>query len=434
MDDSAAIGTSGATDDPAALATLARRVLPGGSFGNFAAEPIIREGRASHVWDVAGREYIDYLIGSGPMIVGHCHPDVTAAVQAQVAKGTTFFANSPPGILLAEMIVEAVPCAEKVRFVSSGSEADLYAMRLARAFRKRDKILKFEGGYHGMSDYGLMSLAPRVTANFPTAVPDSPGIPEAVRHEMLVTPYNDLATVTAMLREHADEIGGVIVEPCQRIIPPQPGFLQGLRAITAELGIPLIFDEVVTGFRYAYGGAQEFYGVVPDICTLGKVCGGGFPLAAIAGKEEIMTLFDKEVMGEDKFLTQIGTLSGNPVASAAGLATMKIMRAPGSYERLFATGRTLMAALTDALRRHGIPGQVVGEPPMFDVVFAEGPMRDYRDVQRGDKALNKRFNALLRERGILKSEGKHYVSLSLTEQDVKDTCDAYDWAMARLTA
>ncbi len=429
MDDGPATGVGG---EAARLAAIARRVLPGGSFGNFGAEPIIRDGRGGRVWDEEGREYVDFLIGSGPMLVGHAHPAVTAAVQTQVERGTTFFANSAPGILLAEAIVDAIPCAEQVRFVSSGSEADLYAMRLARAFRGRDKILKFEGGYHGMSDYGLMSLAPKQLANFPTAVPDSPGIPQAVRHEMLVAPFNDLETVTAMLRAHAEEIGGVIVEPCQRILPPAPGFLQGLRRITAELGIPLIFDEVVTGFRYAYGGAQEYYGVVPDICTLGKVCGGGFPLAAVAGRAEYMSLFDKDAVAEDRFLMQIGTLSGNPVASAAGLATMAMLREPGSYERIFATGRTLMATLSELLRKHGFAAQVVGEPPMFDVVFADGPMRDYRDLQRGDKALAKMFNALLRERGILKGESKHYVALAHTDADVAQTCEAYAWALGKM--
>jgi glutamate-1-semialdehyde 2,1-aminomutase len=414
------------------LADIAQRVLPGGNFGNFTAEPIIREGRGGRVWDENGREYIDYLLGSGPMLVGHAHPDVVAAVQQQILRGTTFFANSAPGILLAEAIVDAVPCAEQVRFVSSGSEADAYAMRVARAFRKRDKILKFEGGYHGMSDYGLMSLAPKQGANFPSAVPDSPGIPESVRQEMLVAPFNDLETATAMLREHADEIGGVIVEPCQRLLPPAPGFLQGLRRITAELGIPLIFDEVVTGFRYAYGGAQEYYGVVPDLCTLGKVCGGGFPLAAIAGRKAFMEQFDRAAVGEERFLTQIGTLSGNPVASAAGLATMALLREPGRYERLFATGRELMAALTDLLRKSGLPGQVVGEPPMFDVIFADGPMRDYRDLQRDDKQIRKQVNVLLRQRGILKGESKHYLSMAHTAEDIAQTCDAYAWAFGHV--
>jgi glutamate-1-semialdehyde 2,1-aminomutase len=422
------LATTGGQD----VAAIARRVLPAGHFGNFSAEPIIREGRAGRVWDIAGREYVDFLIGSGPMLVGHAHPRVTDAVQAQVARGTTFFANSVPGILLAEAIVEAIPCAEQVRFLSSGSEADLYAMRLARAFRGRDKILKFEGGYHGMSDYGLMSLAPRRTANFPSAVPDSPGIPESVRHEMLVAPFNDLATATSMLRAHADEIGGVIVEPCQRLLPPAPGFLQGLRDITEELGIPLIFDEVVTGFRFAYGGGQEFYGVTPDICTLGKVCGGGFPLAAVAGRRKFMELFDRDIVGEDRFLTQIGTLSGNPVASAGGLATLAILREPGAYERIHSNGARLIAALEKALADNGITGQIVGEKPMFDVVFADGPMRDYRDIQRGDKALSKRFNALLRERGVLKSESKHYISLAHTDDDIAQTAEAYAWAAAHV--
>ena len=253
-----------------------------------------------------------------------------------------------------------------------------------------------------------------------------------MRHEVLVAPFNDLDIAVAMLRAQADEIGGVIVEPCQRLLPPEPGFLQGLRAITAELGIPLIFDEVVTGFRFAYGGAQTYYGVIPDICTLGKACGGGFPLAAVAGRRAFMELFDKDSVGEERFLKQIGTLSGNPVASAAGLATLAILREPGAYERIFATGRRLMAALAAAMERNGIMAQVVGEPPMFDAVFAEGPMRDYRDVERGDKARAQRFNKLLRERGILKSEGKHYISLAHDEADIAQTIEAYDWAAARL--
>jgi glutamate-1-semialdehyde 2,1-aminomutase len=305
-------------------------------------------------------------------------------------------------------------------------------MRLARAFRSRDKILKFEGGYHGMSDYGLMSLAPRAEANFPSAISDSPGIPESVRHEVLVSPFNDLDAAVALLRARADEIGGVIVEPCQRILPPVPGFLEGLRDVTAELGIPLIFDEVVTGFRYAYGGGQEYYGVVPDLCSLGKVCGGGFPLAAVAGRADIMALLDKEAAGEDRFVTMIGTLSGNPVAAAAGLATMAIMREPGSYDRLFDTGRQLIETLRALLRDNGLPGQVVGEPPMFDVVFADGPMRTYRDLQRGNKAMAQQFNAALRARGILKGEAKHYVSLALTADDVEATGEAYRFALRQM--
>ncbi len=403
------------------IVAKAKRVLPGGTFGNFAAEVVIREGKGGRVWDENGTEYIDYLLGSGPMLVGHAHPEVTEAAQAQIAKGTTFFANNRLGIELAEAIIEAVPCAEQVRFVSSGTEADLYAMRAARAFTRRDKILKFEGGYHGMSDYSLMSLAPKRSGNFPAPVPDSAGIPKSVRDDMIIAPFNDAEVVEGLVKEHRDELAGVIVEPFQRIIPPAPGFLAKLRKITAENGVPLIFDEVVTGFRLAYGGAQEYYGVVPDLCTLGKVIGGGFPLAAIAGREEIMAHFDKNKVGDENFLVQIGTLSGNPVAAAAGLATMAILKRPGAYERIHATGRELMGALGDLLKRAGIAAQVTGEPPLFDVVFTDETIRDYRSTLTGDAELMRRFNALLRERGILKGESKYYISLAHTDQDIKDT-------------
>src|SRR5438477_2552091 len=403
------------------IVAKAKRVLPGGTFGNFAAEVVVHEGKGGRVWDENGTEYIDYLLGSGPMLVGHAHPEVTEAAQAQIAKGTTVSANNRKGIELAEASIEAVPCAEQVRFVSSGTEADLYAMRAARAFTRRDKILKFEGGYHGMSDYSLMSLAPKRSGNFPLPVPDSAGIPKSVRDDMIIAPFNDADAVDALVREHKSDLAGIIVEPFQRIIPPEPGFLAALRKITADHGVPLIFDEVVTGFRLAYGGAQEYYGVVPDLCTLGKVIGGGFPLAAIAGKAEIMAHFDKAKVGDENYLIQIGTLSGNPVAAAAGLATMAILRRPGAYERIPATGRELMWSLGGLLQRAGIPAQITGEPPLFDVVFTDQPIRDYLSTLTGDTELMRRFNALLRERGILKGESKYYISLAHTDQDIKDT-------------
>jgi len=416
------------------LVEKAKRVLPGGTFGNVASNVVIREGHGGRVWDESGREYVDFLLGSGPMLVGHAHPQVTAAAQARIAQGTTFFANNRYGIELAEAIVEAVPCAEQVRFVSTGSEADLYAMRAARAFRKRDKILKFEGGYHGMSDYSLMSLAPKRPGNFPQPIPDSAGIPRSVREEILVAPFNDIDAAAAMVREHRDELAGVILEPLQRIIPPLPGFLEGLRKITTEHGVLLIFDEVVTGFRLAYGGAQEYYGVVPDLCTLGKVIGGGFPLAAIAGRADIMAHFDRNKVGDEGFLMQIGTLSGNPVAAAAGLATLEILRRPGAYERIFATGHELMGALVELLKRNGLTAQVTGEPPLFDVVFTGGPVRDYRGTLRGDGDMLRRLNALLRERGVLKGESKYYVSLAHTPEDIQHTREAWASALQVLAA
>ena len=220
------------------LVEQARRVLPGGSFGNMPAEVVLKEGKGGRIWDEAGREYVDFLLGSGPMFVGHAHPDVTAAVQAQVPLGTTFFGNNRHGIALAEAICDAVPCADQVRFVCSGTEADLYAMRAARAFRKRDKILKFEGGYHGMSDYALMSLAPKRPGNFPRAVARFGRHPKSVQDEMLVAAFNDIGMVESLIEEQKDELAGVIVEPFQRLIPPNPGFLQALRDGDAEARHP----------------------------------------------------------------------------------------------------------------------------------------------------------------------------------------------------
>jgi glutamate-1-semialdehyde 2,1-aminomutase len=413
------------------LVTTARRVLPGGGFGNVSHEIVVAEGRGSRVWDVSGNEYIDYLLGSGPMIVGHAHPEVVDVVREVATKGTTFFANNPYGIRLAAEIVDAVPCAEKVRFVSSGSEADAYALRLARAYTKRDKVLKFEGGYHGMSDYGLMSLAPKRVGNFPQPIPDSAGIPKSVRDEVLVAPFNDLETVASLIREHKSELAGIIVEPFQRLIPPQPGFLEGLRKLTRENDMVLIFDEVVTGFRFAYGGAQEYYGVVPDVCTLGKAIGGGFPLAAIAGRADIMAHFDKGAVAEDRFMTQIGTLSGNPIAAAAGLKTLEILKRPGAYDRIFKTGRALMEGYSRILKDARIKAQVIGDAPMFDITFTDRTVKDYRSAQ-GDDAMMKRCNVLLRERGILKSESKYYISTAHTDEDVSFTIDAFAGAIAAL--
>ncbi len=414
------------------LMETARRVLPGGGLGNMPADIVIDYGRAGHVWDASGNEYIDYLLGSGPAFVGHAHPEVVAAVAAQLPRGSTFFAENEPVIRLAAEIVDAVPCAQKVRFVSSGTEADAYAMRLARAFRRRDKILKFEGGYHGMSDYSLMSLAPKRPGNFPQPVPDSPGIPQSVRDEVLIAPFNDPDMAASLIAERRDELGGVIVEPFQRLIPPRPGFLQALRDVTARYEVPLIFDEVVTGFRFAWGGAQEYYGIVPDICTLGKIIGGGFPLAAIAGRDDIMAHFDSAKVGEDRVLKQIGTLSGNPVAATAGLATLAILKRPGAYQQVFATGRALMEGIGGILKEAGLSAQVIGAPPMFDTLFTRADVRDYRGTLGGDGGLQKRLARALRRHGVLKSDNKCYVSLAHTADDVSDTLAAYRAAVSEL--
>ena len=399
----------------------AQHVLPAGGFGNFDPSIMIASGDGAYLEAADGTRYIDYLIGSGPMILGHGHPEVLDAVHSQLDKGMTFFANNPAGIALAEEIISAVPSAEQLRYVSSGGEADMYAMRLARAYTGRDKILKFEGGYHGMSAEAQMSLAPAQLVNFPAPVPDSAGIPQSVSDEMLIAPFNDEAFVESLVAEYADEIACIIVEPLQRLIPPAPGFLACLRKLCDKHGILLVFDEVVTGFRFDYGGAQTLYGVTPDITTLGKIIGGGFPLAALVASSDIMAHFDKAKVGAEGFLMQLGTLSGNPVASVAGLKTLEILRRPGTYETLRSTGQRLMDIMHNNLKDVGIPHQIVGDPTLFDVVFTEHDVRNYRDVKSSNAAQTALFNKALRENGILKSPGKLYAHLAITETELDMT-------------
>ncbi|MGB1919643.1 MAG: aspartate aminotransferase family protein [Candidatus Puniceispirillales bacterium] len=409
----------------------AKAVLPAGGFGNFDPEVIIAKGKGSHVWDENGQEYIDYLIGSGPMLLGHGHPEVLEAVLEQLPDGMTFFANNPQGIALAEAICDAVPCCGQVRFVTSGGEADMYAIRLARAYTGKMKILKFEGGYHGMSAEAQMSLAPAKAVNFPHAVPDSAGIPQSVADQVLVAPFNDLDAVASLLAED-DDIAAIMTEPLQRVIPPQPGFLEGLRALCDQHHVLLIFDEIVTGFRLAYGGAQEYYGVTPDICTLGKIIGGGFPLAACGASADIMQHFDKAVVGSDKWLMQLGTLSGNPVASVAGLKTMEILRRDGSYQTLRAHGKALQNMQIEALTKAGITHQLCGDETLFDIFFTETPCVDYRSTKHQYPDQAGKYNQTLRQHGILKSPSKLYPSLALTDSDLEQTGIAVEHAVAAL--
>ena len=410
----------------------AKAVLPAGGFGNFDSGIMIARGDGSRVWDEDGKEYIDYLIGSGPMLLGHGHPEVMEAVLEQLPKGMTFFANNSKGVELAEAIVEAVPCCEQVRFVASGGEADMYAIRLARAYTGRNMILKFEGGYHGMSAEAQMSLAPSVRINFPQAVPDSAGIPQSVADEMLISPYNDLAAVEALLIENKN-IAAIIVEPLQRIIPAAPGYLQGLRDLCDKFSVLLIFDEIVTGFRLAYGGAQERYGVTPDICTLGKIIGGGFPLAALGASTEIMQHFDKSIVGGDRWLMQLGTLSGNPIAAAAGLKTMEVLNREGSYDQLRNTGRALQDMQRSALDAAGIPYQICGDETLFDIFFTTRQCRDYRSAEHDDPTRNVTYNATLRQHGIFKSPAKLYPSLAITSKDLDQTKAAVEHAVRSIS-
>jgi glutamate-1-semialdehyde 2,1-aminomutase len=422
--------------DQSDLLRRAARVLPGGILGSHRSGPglefVVREGRGAYLFDMTGRRYLDYLLGSGPMLLGHAHPAVVEAVQQQMARGTSYFVVNEPAIRLAEEIVAAVPCAEQVRYTSSGSEATFFALRVARAYRKRDKVMKFEGGFHGTHDYVLMSVVPRSPKAFPAPMPDSAGIPHAIDGEVLVAPYNDLATTEALIDAHHDELAAVIIEPYQRTIPPAPGFLEGLRRATRRHGVPLVFDEIVTGFRFAYGGAQEFYKVVPDLAAFGKVVAGGFPLACIAGPAAIMRHFDAALEGTPEYVWQAGTFNGNAIAAAAGLATLAELRKPGTYERLFKTGARLKAGLQAAVTKHGVAAQVSGEPPVFDLFFTDRPVVDYRATLTADRAKIARFNQELLRRGVVKAANKIYVSLAHSEADVDETLGIFDEVMACL--
>ena len=269
-----------------------------------------------------------------------------------------------------------------------------------------------------MNDYALMSMSPSKLMDYPQAEPDTAGIPKSLQAEMLIAPFNDIETTTAIIDRYKDELAGVIVEPFQRLLPPKEGFLEGLREITSHYEIPLIFDEVVTGFRFSYGGAQNYYGVVPDICTLGKAIAGGFPLTAVAGRDEIMNHFDSEKVSKDGFMPQIGTLSGNPIACAAGLATLDILKQDGVYEKMFNTGRKIMNGLQKTLDKAEIPAKVVGEPVLFDAFFTTEEVYDYRTSLSADSQKLARFNQLILDRGILKGTTKFYISTEHNDQDL----------------
>ena len=418
------------------LLDRAARVLPGGVLGSHRSGPglefVVREGRGAYLWDMNGRRYLDYLLGSGPMLLGHAHPAVADAVRRQMERGTSYMLLNEPAIELAEEIVRAVRCAEQVRYTSSGTEATFFALRVARAFRKREKVMKFEGGFHGAHDYALMSVVPRSPKAFPAPMSDSAGIPHAIEGEVLIAPYNDLATTEALIAAHHEELAAVIIEPYQRTILPAPGFLEGLRKATRRYEVPLVFDEIVTGFRFAYGGAQEYYGVVPDLAAFGKVVAGGFPLACVAGPRSIMRHFDAALEGTPDYVWQAGTFNGNAIACAAGLATLAELRKPGTYDRLFRTGSRLREGLAAAARKHGVAAQVSGEPPVFDIFFTDRAILDYRATLTADRDRIKRFNQELVRRGAVKAVNKIYVSLAHSDADVDETLGIFDEVLAVL--
>ncbi|MCE9534192.1 MAG: aminotransferase class III-fold pyridoxal phosphate-dependent enzyme [Planctomycetes bacterium] len=412
------------------LLQKAERYIPGAALGMMVLPADLRmvmvRGEGSKVYDAAGKEYLDYMLGSGPLLLGHCRPEVVEAVQREAAMGSTYFALNEPAIRLAEAIVEASPGAEAIRFQTTGSEATFAAVRLARAFTGRDKVLKFEGGWHGGHDLGQLSGAPTKLLPFPESSPDCDGIPHSACLDVLVAPFNDLETTVAIIEKHHREIAAVIVEPLQRALKPESGFLEGLREITRKFGIVFVFDEIVTGFRLAWGGAQERYGVTADLVCYGKVIGGGYSVSAVVGKREILQLADPRQKGHGPYCFLSGTLTANPIACAAGLATLDVLHRPGTYERLRVLGERLTQGLRRAGSQTGVPLQVVGDGPVLQVVFSDAqPLRNHRDFQRADKKKAVAFGHELIRQGVYCTPGgKLYLSLAHSEQDIDRTIEA----------
>jgi glutamate-1-semialdehyde 2,1-aminomutase len=416
----------------------AGRFLAGGGLGLFVLPPelnlVVARGAGSRIWDVAGREYIDYHLGSGPALLGHAHPAITAAVQSQVPKGTTYFFLNEPEIELARRMVDAIPCADAVHYTGSGTEATFYALRIARAFTRRNKVLKFEGAWHGMHDYGLWGTVPQEPSDYPRAQPDSVGVPRETGDTVLVTPFNETAGAVEMIERHAKELAAVIVEPLQRVLLPQPGFLEAIRTVTKKHDIVLVFDEIVTGFRIAWGGAQEKYGVVPDLACYGKAVSGGFPLAAIAGSAEVLSVLDARKRPRAEVVWATNTLNGNPVCAAAGCAALDVLAQPGIYDRLHRIGARLREGIVDSGTRHGFAVQAPGEDAVFGVRFTDRkPLRTWMDLTTANKDLGVRWALELLKRGLLVNPNeKFYISIAHTDADVDETLAIVEQAFGAL--
>ncbi len=394
--------------------------------------PFIARGRGCTLTDVDGRTYLDYVMSWGPLILGHADPRVVEAVERALRDGASFGAPTEREIDLAERLVEAVPAAEKVRFVNSGTEATLAAVRLARAATGRDGLLKFEGGYHGHADALLVSAGSGATT---FGTPSSPGVPQAVVRDTLVAPYNDLAAVEAVLAAHPKRVAAVLVEPVagnMGVVPPAADFLQGLRRLCDAAGALLLFDEVMTGFRVARGGAGARYGVRPDLVTLGKVIGGGLPVGAYAGRADLM-----DQVSPVGPVYQAGTLSGNPLAMAAGLATLDALAEPGAYERLETAGARLEAGLADAIAATGAAARVQRVGSMLALFFTPGPVTDYASARASDTAAFGRFFHGMLERGIALPPSQFeawFVSLAHNEAALDRTIEAARGALEAATA
>ncbi|OKH40759.1 glutamate-1-semialdehyde-2,1-aminomutase [[Phormidium ambiguum] IAM M-71] len=423
------VTTSFKTTKSEEIFAAAQKIMPGGvsspvrAFKSVGGQPIVFDHvKGAYIWDVDGNEYIDYVGTWGPAICGHAHPEVIKALHEALEKGTSFGAPSVLENVLAEMVIDAVPSIEMVRFVNSGTEACMAVLRLMRAFTGREKVIKFEGCYHGHADMFLVKAGSGVAT---LGLPDSPGVPKSATNSTLTAPYNDLEAVKALFAENPGEIAGVILEPVvgnAGFITPDAGFLEGLRVITQENGALLVFDEVMTGFRIAYGGAQEKFGITPDLTTLGKIIGGGLPVGAYGGRQDIMSM-----VAPAGPMYQAGTLSGNPLAMTAGIKTLELLQKPGTYEYLEQITKKLSDGLLQIAKDagHAVCGGHISA--MFGLFFTGGPVHNYEDAKKSDTAKFGRFHRGMLERGVYLAPSQFeagFTSFAHTEADIDRTLAA----------
>ncbi len=415
----------------------AKKVIPGGvnspvrACRSVGCDPVfIKRAKGASVFDVDGNEYIDFVCSWGPMILGHAHPAVIRTITTTAADGTSFGAPTPSEVELAAMVVEALPSIEKVRFVNSGTEATMSAIRLARGYTGRNIVVKFDGCYHGHADSFLVKAGSGLLT---LGISGSPGVPEDIIKNTLSLPYNNLEIFEKTLREKASNIACVIIEPVAAnmgCVPPAQGFLEGVRRITKELGIVLIFDEVITGFRLAYGGAQEYYGILPDLTCLGKIVGGGLPVGAYGGKAEIM-----DCIAPDGPVYQAGTLSGNPLAMAAGIATLKELQRPGFYAELNAKAASFAELLNEIRNNLGIEVQLNRVCSLMTAFFTAGPVLDFESAMQADTTRYARHYRQMLEKGIYLAPSQFevaFLSAAHSEKELETAAKMTEWSFKKL--
>lgn len=400
--------------------------FPAGSNGEFNLPEdlatVVQRGEGCRIWTADGREMLDFSMGWGSVLVGHADPRICGPVAERVSQGANFACVTDASLQLAEQLILISPACEQLRFCASGTEATMYCLRLARAATDRSVVLRFEGAYHGAHDVGVTSLFPSSDKEFPSAAPSCDGLVAHENGRVLVAPFNDLGATEQIIEQHSEELAAVIVEPLQRCLPPVEGFLEGLREVTRRRGVLLIFDEVVTGFRLALGGAQEYYGVVPDLVAYGKALGGGLPIGVFGGTADVMRLAEERRMGQEAYVWTASTLGGNPISATAALATLDVLREDRVYDRLHSLGNYLRQGMRDVLVRSGVGGRVLGDGPLAQIAFTDREPTDYRSSAHRDKQFAREFMLELFRRGVfLNPMGtKLYLSLAHNES----ICDA----------